>query len=313
MNKLRREHYSSTIMDRRFTDEYTNEPVAVIWYDGRQECKIVNVASHENTDRTDENYDSSRISNTTGINNVAFLSSDGDENTDFSRSSSDSSNIVVTTRRGRSSRIASLDDVSSCSTPYEPSRASASSSIRNVHINPSFEMPNELSSNKVVIGRSPIHPDVFLVRNNASELSSCSCSISSSGTASTSSPGNNDELVLQIHSTELDEDLSNKITINSPTNTLEKRLHFLKRGTPISPECSVHISDITDDVPASHCPNCTNINEWKRTDGEECCEPPPHYSSLRFMFIEDEPPKYQDVTGKKLNMGDPPKMVSGTS
>ena len=38
-------------------------------------------------------------------------------------------------------------------------------------------------------------------------------------------------------------------------------------------------------------------------------EPPPNYSSLRFMFLADEPPRYQDVTGKALTSASIPVRV----
>ena len=39
-------------------------------------------------------------------------------------------------------------------------------------------------------------------------------------------------------------------------------------------------------------------------------EPPPHYSTLRYLFLADEPPKYQDVTGKALTSATIPVRVS---
>ncbi len=60
------------------------------------------------------------------------------------------------------------------------------------------------------------------------------------------------------------------------------------------------LNSIDTIVMCHYCQNEIPITRPRIQEVKEIEEPPPNYSSLRYIFLADEPPKYQDVTGRDL-------------
>ena len=275
--------------------------IAVIWGDGSQECKILNVSPRHNDEVSDESvtqrtacavdvsdenivdirHDGIYKLISQGIDNVAFdktttsQSNSGMESRTESTLTCSSSSYTTCTASGsgtnsRSSEQptfnrTSIRNTSRCSSSRSSFKSTSNRSNENFsHDNPAFETPSELSYDAVV-KHSPVHPNVYLVRKRSTENgpSLCMC------------PTN--DVIVQVRPTDLPDNVL--YSANNETEGSESRLHFLQRG-PSDPVCSVHLTEIT------------NENDNKKDDIDST-EPPPNYSSLRFMFLEDEPPKYQ--------------------
>ena len=276
-----------------------DNPISVVWYDGNQKCQVSNALPTVSNGKNviskgipcplhghicnQDVYVHTDIANgiqTLGLDNIVFYDSDYDERAGCSKIYKISHRIT-----GNVENNVRSSHVHTNTTDGDTSNTCACKENMSSHSNTLLHK-GQLKSG-------------FEEHYNAFEKDGYWCDMNQRR--------NTEIFDIDIESAiELTEESDVQCSSSNNTSTHEKRIHVIKQ-TMLRPNsidtivvCNVCQNEIPISKPSTVYPE----------DDEENEEPPPNYSSLRYMFLADEPPKYQDVTGKKLTCAIIPVRVS---